>query len=41
VIGHAVRAGHHDPQDLKKVWHHVAHFGAPAAQTWPHPDAHF
>jgi hypothetical protein len=29
VIGHAVAAGRHDPQDLKRVWHHVARFGAP------------
>jgi len=29
VIGEAVRAGRHDPQDLKKVWHHVARFGSP------------
>ncbi|WP_406115580.1 DUF3626 domain-containing protein [Streptomyces sp. NBC_01014] len=27
VIGDAVRAGRHDPQDLKKVWHYVARFG--------------
>jgi len=27
VIGHAVRVGQHDPQDLKKVRHHVARFG--------------
>ncbi|MBE1878272.1 DUF3626 domain-containing protein [Myceligenerans pegani] len=26
-IGDAVRAGAHDPQDLKKVWHHVARWG--------------
>lgn len=30
VIGRAVLAGRHDPQDLKKVWHHVARFGAPS-----------
>lgn len=30
VIGRAVAAGVEDPQDLKKVWHHVARFGAPA-----------
>ena len=27
VIGEAVRAGTHRPQDLKKVWHHVARWG--------------
>ncbi|MFI8522877.1 DUF3626 domain-containing protein [Promicromonospora sukumoe] len=27
VIGEAVRAGEHHPQDLKKVWHHVARWG--------------
>jgi hypothetical protein len=27
VIGDAVRAGSHDPQDLKKVWHYLARFG--------------
>lgn len=30
IIGHAVRDGVEDPQDLKKVWHHVARFGSPA-----------
>ncbi|GAA2166083.1 DUF3626 domain-containing protein [Pedococcus bigeumensis] len=30
VIGVAVAAGGHDPQDLKKVWHHLARFGRPA-----------
>jgi hypothetical protein len=29
VIGRAVAAGVHDPQDLKKVWHCVARFGSP------------
>jgi hypothetical protein len=29
VIGHAALTGDEDPQDLKKVWHHVARFGAP------------
>lgn len=27
IIGAAARAGRHDPQDLKKVWHYVARFG--------------
>lgn len=31
IIGAAVAAGHHDPQDLKKVWHYVARFGAPTS----------
>ncbi|WP_433341271.1 DUF3626 domain-containing protein [Streptomyces sp. CA-253872] len=29
MIGDAVRAGRADPQDLKKVWHYVARYGAP------------
>lgn len=29
IVGDAVRAGLHDPQAIKKVWHHVARFGAP------------
>lgn len=29
VIGAAVARGDHDPQDLKKVWHHGARFGRP------------
>lgn len=29
IIGDAVRTGRHDPQDLKKVWHCLARFGAP------------
>ncbi|MFJ7206554.1 DUF3626 domain-containing protein [Streptomyces sp. NPDC098789] len=28
-IGEAARAGRHDPQSLKKVWHYLARFGAP------------
>ncbi|WP_020013943.1 DUF3626 domain-containing protein [Promicromonospora sukumoe] len=27
VVGEAVLAGEHDPQDLKKVWHHLARWG--------------
>jgi len=27
ILGSAVAAGSHDPQELKKVWHHVARFG--------------
>ncbi|WP_405016389.1 DUF3626 domain-containing protein [Kitasatospora sp. NBC_00070] len=27
VLGVAVAAGEHDPQDLKKVWHYLARFG--------------
>jgi hypothetical protein len=30
VIGLAVAADGHDPQDLKKVWHHLARVGRPA-----------
>lgn len=29
TIGDAVRTGRHEPQDLKKVWHCLARFGAP------------
>ena len=29
VIGDAAAAGRHDPQDLKRVWHLLARFGAP------------
>ncbi|MEO9151785.1 MAG: DUF3626 domain-containing protein [Lapillicoccus sp.] len=31
IIGAAVRAGHHQAADLKKVWHLLARFGAPGA----------
>ncbi|MEV6196554.1 DUF3626 domain-containing protein [Streptomyces sp. NPDC051920] len=27
-VGDAARAGHHDPQAVKKVWHYLARFGA-------------
>jgi hypothetical protein len=30
IIGQAWRDGTEDPQDLKRVWHHVARFGRPA-----------
>jgi hypothetical protein len=30
VLGRAVAAGLEDPQDLKKVWHHIARFGQPS-----------
>jgi hypothetical protein len=36
VIGDAARTGHHDEQDLKRVWHYVARFGTPV-QGFP-PD---
>jgi hypothetical protein len=29
IIGDAARAGHHYEQDLKRIWHFVARFGAP------------
>ena len=35
VIGDAARTGRHDPQDLKKVWHCLARFGAPAGRPAP------
>ncbi|GLW30503.1 DUF3626 domain-containing protein [Actinoplanes regularis] len=31
LIGDAARSGHHDQQDLKRIWHYLARFGAPAA----------
>ncbi|WP_125778422.1 DUF3626 domain-containing protein [Antribacter gilvus] len=40
VVGDAVREGRHDPQDLKKVWHHVARWGhEPDAPAPPRPRA--
>ncbi|MFC1416263.1 DUF3626 domain-containing protein [Streptacidiphilus cavernicola] len=30
ILGDAARSGGHDPQQLKKVWHLLARFGAPA-----------
>jgi hypothetical protein len=30
IVGNAARAGVHDPQAVKKVWHHLARFGAPS-----------
>ena len=29
IIGDAARTGRYDVQDLKRVWHYVARFGAP------------
>lgn len=29
IVGDAARTGRYDPQDLKKVWHCIARFGAP------------
>lgn len=29
IVGDAVRAGRHDPQAVKRVWHYLARFGAP------------
>ncbi|HEX4790312.1 MAG TPA: DUF3626 domain-containing protein [Actinospica sp.] len=31
IIGAAAATGEHDPQALKRVWHYLARFGAPAA----------
>jgi hypothetical protein len=33
VIGEAAASGRHDPQALKRVWHYLARFGAPAADA--------
>ena len=32
TIGRAALIGREDPQDLKKVWHHVARFGSPTEE---------
>lgn len=32
IIAAAAATGTHDPQDLKKVWHYLARFGAPATR---------
>jgi hypothetical protein len=29
IVGEAARSGRHDPQEVKKVWHYLARFGAP------------
>ena len=33
LIGDAARGGDHDEQDLKRVWHYLARFGAPARSS--------
>ena len=33
IIGEAVNSRRHDPQDLKRVWHYLARFGAPCEAT--------
>jgi hypothetical protein len=33
AVGAAARAGNHDPQDVKKVWHHLARWGAVSPTT--------
>ncbi|MFB6817899.1 DUF3626 domain-containing protein [Streptomyces sp. NPDC056347] len=33
IVGDAARAGRHDPQAIKKVWHYLARFGAPRGTT--------
>ena len=35
LIGDASRAGRHDEQALKRVWHYVAHFGNPGISRPP------
>ena len=37
LIGDASRAGRHDEQALKRVWHYVARFGSP--EMWPATDS--
>ena len=39
IVGAAVNAGKHDPQTLKRVWHHVARFGRPALNAQRLPGA--
>jgi hypothetical protein len=39
IIGDAARTGRHDPQALKKVWHYLARFGAPASTCTATGDA--
>jgi len=29
ILGEVALGGREDPQDLKKLWHHVARFGSP------------
>ncbi|MEH0416592.1 DUF3626 domain-containing protein [Streptomyces sp. B21-083] len=36
IIGDAARTGRHEPQDLKKVWHCLARFGAPEGAGTAH-----
>ncbi|MEV6786688.1 DUF3626 domain-containing protein [Streptomyces sp. NPDC051098] len=33
LAGNAARAGRHDEQSLKRVWHYLARFGAPPSQS--------
>ncbi|MGW6916392.1 DUF3626 domain-containing protein [Kitasatospora sp. NPDC054939] len=33
IVGEADRSGDHDPQALKRVWHYLARFGAPATEA--------
>jgi len=35
ILGDAAATGRHDPQALKRVWHHVARFGAAPADGLP------
>lgn len=39
VIGNAARTGRHELQDLKKVWHTLARFGAPEGAGTAYSDA--
>ncbi|MCA0437472.1 MAG: DUF3626 domain-containing protein [Actinobacteria bacterium] len=32
AVDRAHATARHDPQDLKKLWHHIARFGSPAAE---------
>lgn len=40
IIGDAARTGRYDPQSLKRVWHYLARFGAPAGDEPPADPRH-
>ncbi|MEY9874854.1 hypothetical protein ABH931_004354 [Streptacidiphilus sp. MAP12-33] len=39
ILGAAVAMGLHDAQSLKRVWHHLAHFGTPSTDTGADADS--
>jgi len=40
ILGQAAQSGRHDPQDLKRVWHYLARFGAPIGSVTVSTDSH-